>query len=92
MTIADFLNLIYGLQAAAGSLKNYLSVTELLRVVLPALLHGGLTAVLSAIVANASTIFVDPTVAGVVVALITAIVQVARLLGHGDIAPLGYRR
>ena len=92
MTIADFLNLIYGLKAAAGSLKGYINTSELARVVLPALLHGGIIGVLMAIVANASTIFVDPTVAGVVVALVTAIVQVARLLGHGDIAPLGYRR
>jgi hypothetical protein len=77
-------NWIYGLRSTAGSINGYLNPVELLRVVVPALLHGGgVYEVLTAILGSASTIFVAQY-AGVAVAVITALVQIVRLFNHGD--------
>jgi hypothetical protein len=79
MTIAHW---IYGLRAAAGSVRDYLNPVELVRVVLPALLHGGGTyAVLTALLDSASAVFA-PAYVGAAVAVLTALVQIARLLDH----------
>jgi hypothetical protein len=77
-------NWIYGLRAAAGSLNGYLNLVELARVVASAAMNGGgIYAILTSVIASASTIFAAPYVA-VAVAVLTAAVQAYRLLGHGD--------
>jgi hypothetical protein len=82
---------IYGLRPANGSLRDYLNVAELVRVVLPALLHGGgVHAVLAALQDSAGVIFAAPYVSAAV-AVLTALVQVARLLDHGAAAPAAAR-
>jgi hypothetical protein len=74
---------VYGLKAASGAVENYLNPVELARVVLPALLHGGgVYAVLTSLLNSASTVFAAPY-AAIAVSVLTALVQVARLLGHG---------
>ena len=86
-TLKTIAHWVYGLRAAVGSVRDYLNPVELVRVVLPALLHGGgVYAVLSAMIGSAQTIF-TPAFAGAAVALLTALVQVARLLEHGTFDP-----
>ena len=74
---------IYGLRAAAGAIRDYLNPVELVRVVLPAILHGGgIYGVLTALLGSAGAIF-TPAYVGAAVAVLTALVQIARLLDHG---------
>jgi hypothetical protein len=83
-TVASWL---YGLTASDGSLRNYINPAELVRVVLPALLHGGgVYAILTAILGSAGTIFSASSL-GVAVAVLTALVQVVRMFEQGEPAP-----
>jgi hypothetical protein len=82
-TLKQIIHWVYGIVPAVGSISGLLNPIELLRVLVPALLHGGgILVILQAIIGSASTIFAAPYAAGTV-ALLTAIVQVARLLPHG---------
>lgn len=75
---------LYGLAPAIDSIKGYLNLVELARVVAGALTAGGgVLAVLSAIGADAAGIFAGPY-APAAAAVIGAVIQVARLLNHGD--------
>jgi hypothetical protein len=86
-TLKQIINWIYGLSPAMSSIAGFLNPVELLRVVIPALLHGGgILVILQAVIGSASTIFSAPYAAGAV-ALMTAIVQIARLLPHGAPTP-----
>jgi uncharacterized membrane protein YuzA (DUF378 family) len=78
---------IYGAGSVADSLKGYLNVSELVKVALPVILHGGGTfAVLTTILGSADAIFAAPY-AAIGVAVLTAIVQVLRQLGKGEPTP-----
>jgi hypothetical protein len=89
--VSDVLAVVYGIKTAAGSVKSYLNITELLQILGPAVLHGGLTwvAILQLVQANASAIFVGPY-AGVIVGGLTVLVQAVRLFQKGaDPSPAG---
>ncbi|MGE3820973.1 MAG: hypothetical protein AB7I30_16295 [Isosphaeraceae bacterium] len=72
------------LAEAPRSLRNHLNTEELIRVVLAALsTGGGIFGILLAIVATAGSIFPSPADAGLAAAVLTAIIETRRRLGHG---------
>jgi hypothetical protein len=78
---------------AEQSLQGHLNVSELLRVVVTALLTGaGTLGVLSAIQAAAGTVFPQPADAALAVSVLTAIADVVRRLGQGKTLPPGALR
>ncbi len=85
--LKKLIHFLYGLYAATGSLRGYLNLHELLRVVSAAVTAGGgVLGILSAVAADASGIFAGPYVA-IASAVIAAIVQVVRFLHQGDPIP-----
>jgi hypothetical protein len=73
------------IEEVPGSLKGHLNREELVRVSLTAVTAGGgLFGLLQAISLSAGTIFPAPTDAALAAAVLTAILEVLRRLGHGN--------
>jgi hypothetical protein len=74
------------MSAVPGSIKHHLNMEELARITVASVTTGGgFFGFLQAVVTSASTLFLSPTDAALVVAILTLVLETHRRLGHGTL-------